>query len=334
MNRNIYLIISLAFLLFTACKQKEQITIGFLYPSEVTERYNKESSYFKNYCATQGVEVIIKTASNDESIQLELANEMIEQGVDALVLIAANINTAGAIVRNAHAEGIPVMAYNRMIKNSEVDFFVASNNDLIGKAMVDGILKEKPSGNFVILGGDKFDKNGEDQYAAVKKYLKPKVESKQVNIVYETYIEKWDRDIASFEMEKVLQLYGDDIDAVIAGFDGMATGVIDVLESYGLAGSVAVSGQDAELTGCRNVIAGKQTVTVFHPLKTIAEKGAQVAIEMAKGKGLDAFVNSTEYNGLIDVPTHRVSSIAVNKNNIEEVLVGSGFYTKKELYGE
>lgn len=332
MKQVINLIIILVAIFTVGCKQKEQLTIGFLYPSEVTVRYNKESSFFKDYCATQGVKVIIKTASDDESIQIELANEMIEQKVDALVIIAANINTAGAIVRNAHAEGIPVMAYNRMIKNSDVDFFVASNNDIIGKAMVDAVLKEKPSGNFVILGGDKFDKNGEELQVAVKKYLKPKVDNKKVNIVYETFIEKWDRNIAAFEMEKVLQLNGDNIDAVIAGYDGMASSVIEVLQNYGLAGSVAVTGQDAELEACKNVIAGYQTVTIFHPLKSIAEKGAEIAIEMAKGKNLDNFVNSADFNGLKEVPTHRVNSIPVNKNNIEEVLVGSGFYTKKELF--
>ena len=319
--------------LFTAgCKKKEQLTIAFLYPSEVTERYNKESSFFKEYCAKQGVEVIVKTASDDESVQLELANEMIAQKVDALVLIAANINTAGAIVRNAHAEGIPVMAYNRMIKNSEVDFFLGSNNDIIGKAMVDAVLKEKPSGNFVILSGDKFDKNGEELHNAIKKYLKPKMDNKQVNIVYETFIEKWDPYIAAFEMEKVIQLFGDSIDAVIVGYDGMATAVIGVLDNYGLVGRVAVTGQDAELEACRNVIAGKQTVTIFHPLKIIAEKGAEIAIAMAKDKKLDSFVNSSDFNGLKEVPTHRVNSIPVNKNNIEEVLVGSGFYTKKQLF--
>ncbi len=185
-------ILTLFVMIFIAgCKQKEQKTIGFLYPSELILRYNLESNFFKEYCAKQGVEVIIKIASDDESIQMELANEMIEQKVDVLVLIAANIYSAGSIVRNAHIEGIPVMAYNRMIKNSDVDFFIASSNDVVGKAMVDAVLKEKPSGNFVILGGDKFDKNGEDLYAAIKKYLKPKIDNKQVNIVYETFIEKW-----------------------------------------------------------------------------------------------------------------------------------------------
>ena len=332
MKNIISLLLLLIGVFFSGCNKKEQLTIGFLYPSNLTVRYNKESSLFKAYCAMQDVEVIVKSASNDESLQIEIANELIEQGVDALVVIAANINTAAVIVRNAHTEGIPVMAYNRMIKNSEVDFFVGSNNDLIGNVMVDAVLKQKPSGNFIILGGDKFDKNGEELQASIKKYLTPKLDNNQINIVYETFIEKWDPNIAAFEMRKVISLFGDDIDAVFAGYDGMSTSIIEVLKEYDLAGKVAVTGQDAELVGCKNVIAGNQSMTVFHPLKTIAEKGAQIAIEMANGKSLKEFANSTENNGLIDVPTHRVNSIAVTKENIEKVLVESGFYTRKELF--
>ena len=327
-----YIVLLVLVVLFTGCKKEENITIGYLYPSDHLVRFNKEGQFIKSYCAERGVDVVIKTASMEESIQIEQANELIEEGVDALIIVAVNVNTAAVMVRNAHAEGIPVMAYNRMIKNCELDFFVASSNDLIGKIMVDAVLKEKPKGNFVILGGDKFDRNGEELQLSLMKYLKPKIENKEVNIVYNTFIEGWDGNVAAFEMEKVISLYGDDIDAVIAGFDGMSTGVIDVLKKHDLAGKVVVTGQDAQLDGCRNIIEGTQVVTVYHPLKTIAEKGAEIAIEMAKGNNLKKFANSTDDNGLIDVPTNRVNSIAVTKDNIDKVLIESGFYTREELY--
>ncbi|WP_083631191.1 substrate-binding domain-containing protein [Labilibacter marinus] len=332
MKKGFTIVLLLVLVIITGCNEKGTTTIGFLYPSKETDRFNKESNYFKQYCADKGVEVIIKTASNDESKQIDQCNELIELGVDALVIIAANVNTAAVMVRNAQAESIPVMAYNRMIKNCEVDFFVASNNDLIGKVMVDAVVKEKPTGNYVILGGDKFDKNGEDLQTALLKYLKPKVDSKDVNLVYSTFIEKWNPTIAAFEMEKVLSLHGHDIDAVVAAYDGMSSAVIEVLKKHGIEDNVVVTGQDAELEACKNVINGDQLMTVFHPLKTIAEKGAEIAIEMTKGSKLKDFVNSSEYNGTIDVPTNRVNSIAVTKDNIDEVLINSGFYTKQELY--
>ncbi len=334
MNKNLGLVlfILLAIVSITGCKQEEGLKIAFLYPAEEWVRFNKEAHFFKDYAEKNGVEVILETADNDESIQIQRANELFEKGIDALVLIAVNVNTAAAIVRNAHDADVPVMAYNRMIQNSEVDFFVASSNDLIGKLMVDALIKEKPNGNYVLLGGDLFDKNGEQLQRAVKKYLDPHIKNGSVNLVYETFIEKWSGEVAAFEMEKVISLYGDDIDAVIAGYDGMSGSVIEVLKKYNLAGKVAVTGQDAEINACKDILNGYQTMTVFHPLKTIAEKGAEIAIEMAKGKKLDDYKNSSDFNGTYDIPTHRVNSIMVTKDNMEEVLVKSGFYKKEQLF--
>ncbi len=330
----IHLVVLMLFnLLFIAgCSNKKQLTIGFLYPSDAIVRFNKESNFFKEYANKQGVSVIIEEASDDESIQIERGMELIEQGVDALVIIAVNVNTAAVIVREAHSEGIPVMAYNRMIKSSNVDFFLASNNDLIGKIMVDAVHEKYPEGKYVILGGNSFDKNGVDLQVAVKKYLKPHIESGSVNLIYETFIDQWNPSIAAFELEKIISLYGTDINAVIAGNDGMANAVIEVLEKYSLAGKVAVTGQDAEIIGCKNILSGKQIVTVFHPIQSLAEKAAEIAIEMAKGKSTERFANSSEYNGHKEIPTHRVNSIAVNEKNIEEELINSGFYRKEDLY--
>lgn len=330
--KHFILAFSLVFLFLTGCKSDSDLKIGFLYPSNDIVRFNKESEFFKTYAEGKGIGVLIRAAANDEAIQYQQAVELVEEGIDALVIIAVNVNTSAAIVRLAKDNNIPVMAYNRMIVNSDLDFFVASSNDQIGKIMVEAAIKEKSGGNFVILNGDKFDKNGEDLQKAINKYLTPYVEEGKVNVIYETFIEQWSGEIAGFEMDKVISSFGTNIDAVISGFDGMSEGVIDVLKKYDLNGKVAVTGQDAEIRGCRNVIEGNQVVTVFHPLNKLAEKAAEIAVEMAKGKKVNEFVNSTEISGDYEIPTHRVNSIAITKDNIDEVLIKSGFYKKEEIY--
>ncbi len=314
------------------CSNKKNLKIAFLYPSKTIERFRKESEYFKAYAEKQGIEVIIKDSEVDETIQKAQALEVIEQGVDAIVIIAVNVNTGAAIVREAKENDVKVLAYNRMITNSDVDFFVASNNDQIGKSMIDAVIKEKQGGNFVILGGDKFDKNGLDLQAAIKKYLKPYISNGKVNIIYETFIEQWSDVIAQHEMQKVISLYGTDIDAVISGFDGMSDAAIKVLKNYDLAGKTSVTGQDAELRGCRNIVKGYQSMTLFHPLKSLAEKAAEISIEIAKGKDPKKFVNSTENNGFGDIPTHRVNSIVITKDNIDKELINTGIYSREEVY--
>lgn len=319
-------------ILLVGCSKTKQNTIGFLHPTKDIIRFRIESKAFQSYCKPKGYNVIIKDANNDEALQIEQARELIAQGVDMLVIIAVNINTSAAIIREAHENNIPVMAYNRLIENCEVDFFMGSNGDQIGKIMVDALMKESGGGKFVILGGDKFDKNGLDLQKSTEKYLQPYIDQGKVEVVYKTYIEQWMPSIAKYEFEKIVSLYGTDIDAVLAGSDGMAEAVINVLKEHGLQGEVAVSGQDAELRACKAILTGNQTVTVYHPLKKIAQKGAEIAIEMINERDLSEYINSSEYNGLIDVPTHRVNSVGVNKNNIQEVLVDSKFYTKEQVY--
>lgn len=331
--KNIYivLLIIIVFLL-KACKSEDDIKIGFLYPSKEILRFNKEVGFFKKYANDKGVQVIVKQASNDEAIQFQQATEVINQGVNALVIVAVNVNTSAAIVRLAKSKDIPVVAYNRMIVNSDLDFFVASSNDQIGKIMVDAAIKEKPQGNYVIFNGDKFDKNGDELQKAISKHLLPHVNAGKVNVVYESFVENWSNENSAYEMEKVISTLGKNIDAVLAGFDGMAEGVIEVLKKYELNGKVVVTGQDAELRGCRNIVEGNQTVTVYHPLNKLAEKAAEITIEIAKGNSVTQFVNSTEVSRDYKIPTHRVNSIAVTKDNIDEVLIKSGVYKKEEIY--
>ncbi len=328
------LLLALCLIVLMGCKEESNKTIAFLRPNITHKRFNIEAEAFKAYCEPRGYKVILRHSGDDESMQIEQAREMIAQNVDLIVIVAMNINTAAVVVREAHEAGIPVMAYNRLLKNCEVDFFMSSNVDLFGKEMVDALIQKSGGGNFVILGGDKFDKNGLDLQMAISKYLKPYQESGEVKVIYKTYIEQWSAKDAAFEMEKVISLYGTDIDAVLVGYDGMATEVIKVLDKYGLAGKVAVSGQDAELDACKNIINGKQTITVYHPLKEIAEKAGQIAIRMIEGKSLKEFIDGTEYNGLINVPTHMVKSIGVTTDNLDKVLIDSGFYTKEQVYSE
>ncbi len=327
------IIVLCVLVVLVGCKgSNEKLTIGYLYPSDELIRFNKEGNYIKDYAQKHSADVILKSASYDDAVQIHQAKELIEEGVDALIIVAVNVNTSAAIVREAKDNDVPVIAYNRMIQNSDVDFFVASSNDLIGKIMVDAVMKKIDGGNFVVLNGDKFDRNGVELQQSIHKYLKPYEDKGKVNIIYESFIESWSKDIAAFEMEKVLSLYGTDIDAVISGFDGMADGVINVLKKYDLNGKVIVTGQDAEIEGCKHILDGDLEVTVFHPYKKMAEQAAKVALNMAAGKSVKEFVNSVEKNGDYEIPTQRVNSIAITKDNMDEVLIKSGFYKKEDIY--
>lgn len=319
-----------AFIL-SGCSRSDKVKLGFLYTSDVTERYVKEAAFFKKRAQQLGAEVIVEHADGKEALQYEKAVEMLEAGVDAIAIISVNGNTAAAIVRKAHEYNVPVLGYNRLIQNCELDLFLSGNNETIGSAMVNEVLKVKPQGKFIILGGSKDDRNGFELQQSLERNLKAAVDAGKVEILYKTFIEDWNPAYAAYELKQVLSYTGAKPDAVIAGFDGIAETAIQVLEEYGYT-DVAVTGQDAMLTAVKNIIAGKQTMTVFHPLQTNAFRAAELAIDLADQKLPKETELSYVNNGLIDVPTIKIESIPVTIDNIDEVLIDSGFYTKEQVY--
>ncbi|WP_010664299.1 substrate-binding domain-containing protein [Marinilabilia salmonicolor] len=327
---------TLLVVLFTAlpsCKKSEGKKIGFLYSSNVTIRFNKESQFFKERAKELGVNVVIDHAGDNDAVQYEKAIQMMEDGIDLLTLIAVNINTAENIVKEAKARDIPVIAYNRLIANSDLDVYISGNNDELGKDMVGYALKQKPSGNYVILNGDRFDKNAVELMESIDETLQPHIDAGKINILYKTFIESWNPVNAAHELEQLMKANPEPIDAIVSCFDGMSVGCIEVLEKYDLAGKVIITGQDAQLESCRRIVEGTQHMTMYHPLKQIAYKAADVAVDILNGEKLDKTHEITySNNGFKDVPTVQISSIPVTKENIDKVLIESGFYKREEIY--
>ncbi|WP_439184387.1 substrate-binding domain-containing protein [Carboxylicivirga taeanensis] len=329
-----WLTLLLMMLLTSACNNESAISLGFIYSTPKTERYVKEAMYFKNYAEKQGVKVYVEHGNGDAALQYQKAIELFDKGIKGLAIIAVNANTAAAIVREGHERGVTVMAYNRLIKNCDLDFFVSGDNDALGRMMVEEIVKVKPTGDAVILGGDKYDRNAVELMEAIKSYLNPHVESGRINVKYETFVEEWSGENAAYELEQYLSYTGRMPDIIFAGFDGIANGCIDVIENYDGAKQVFISGQDATIEGAKNIMAGKQQMTAFHPLNEASTKAAEVLIKLVKNKskGRD-LANSAVNNGQKDVPTVKIPSVALTKENLEKVLINeTGFYKREQLY--
>ncbi len=329
----LFALVVLAFM-NNACQSGNAVKIGFLYTSPNTERYVKEANYFKQHAQSLGADVIVGHGEGDEAKQYNKAIEMFDQGIEALTIISVNSNTAAAIVREGHSRGIKVIAYNRLIKNCDLDLYIAGDNVELGKIMVGEILKVKPRGKAIILGGDKYDRNAIELQASIKKELQPLKDRGEIEILYETFIEEWSAANAAFELKQFMSYTGEVPDIIFAGFDGIADACVKVLEEREIISKVYITGQDAELRGVKNILAGKQQMTAFHPLKQIAEQAAELVLKMLENENeLNKANLSYTNNGQKDVPTLKVVSIAVTKENLNKVLIEeSGFYTKEEVY--
>jgi len=143
----------------TSCLHNVKPKIGFLLPNLVSDRYLKEKEYFTKKIGELGGEAIIKSADYNDQLQIQQAQELISQGAKVLVVNSINLNSAAAIVRDAHDHNVKVIAYDRLISNCDLDYLLTFDNEKVGKLMTDYVTKLKPDGNYILLGGDKADKN-------------------------------------------------------------------------------------------------------------------------------------------------------------------------------
>jgi D-xylose transport system substrate-binding protein len=328
------LLILIIFLFMAACQKSESdVSIGFLIHSLASSRWQTDTRLIQQFAKEKGVQVIVKNAEGDENVQLGQAKELIEEGVDIIIVVAANQNTAAGIIRTAHERNVPVIAYDRMIRNSDVDYLVSFQYEKVGQLMIEYAIKNKPSGNYVMLWGDASDGNALFVQAAQVLAIEPYLKNGQVHLVYKTFIEGWAKENSLFMMKRVLEFSGKKIDAVICSNDPIAAGASEALANYGYNTSeVLITGQDATIEGCKNIINGKQTMTIYKSLNGIASQAVDLAIDVATKKH-KIKPSSQVFNGRRNVPAILLSPTAVDKSNIESTVIADGIFSKDELYG-
>lgn len=314
-----------------SCQQQKKVKIGFLFPNMVSGRYIKEKEYFIKKVNDLGGEALIASADYNDQVQIQQAKELIDQGAKVLVVNSINLNTAAAIVRNSHDKGVKVIGYDRLISNCDLDYFLTFDNEKVGKLMADYVTKIKPEGNYILLGGDKGDQNAVWVKGGQREALSSFINDGKIKIVYDIFVEDWSGDNARNEIKKYLDLSNHAPDAILSSYDGMSTGVINLLKDYNMAGQVLITGQDAEIDACRNIVKGYQIMTVYKSVRLLAEKAAEVSIKLSKGERItDA--NKKVNNGQKDVNSIFLDPVVVDKNNMKTTVIADGFQNEKDIY--
>jgi D-xylose transport system substrate-binding protein len=324
---------ALIILIVSSCKNMGTVKIGFLIPASVGYRWPIDQKYVEKAASEKGIEVITRSAENDENLQLKQAKELLEMGIDVLIVVAANANTAAAIVRDAHDYNVPVIGYDRLIKNSDLDYLVTFEGAVIGNLMVDYAISKKPEGNYVMLWGDAGDVNALLIKDAQEATLKPYIDNGKINIVYKTYVEDWSSANAYHIMQNVLAFSSKKIDAVITSYDGLALGALKALDEIGYEGDVIITGQDAELAAVKAIKDGRMSLSVYKSIGTTANAAVDLAIKLAKNEKVTN-INSTINNGRKNVPVLYLKPVAVTKNNIRETVIADQFYTEQQIFGD
>ncbi|MGD6830750.1 D-xylose ABC transporter substrate-binding protein [Sutcliffiella halmapala] len=308
----------------------DKIKIGFSMDTLEEERWLRDRDMFKAAVEALGAEVEIKAANGDDSEQILQAEKLISEGVDLLVVVPHNAEATAAIVNKAHLAGIRVISYDRLVKNSDIDLYVSFDNEKVGELQAEAITKLVPNGKYVYIGGADTDNNAHLFKKGVFNVLQPLINKGDITVVYDQWTKNWLPDNAFANMEAALAANNNEIDAVIAANDATAGKVIEALEKQGLAGKIPVAGQDAELMAAQRIVQGTQTMTVYKPIKTLAQEVAELAVRMAKGEYIDT--DRKVNNGKTEVPSVLLAPIAVDKENMDETVIRDGFHSREDVY--
>lgn len=311
-------------------KNEKKLTVGLSIASYQEERWLIDRDIFVAKCKELGADVIVQSANGDENTQAAQCEKMLSENINVLVIVPQNCDKASAIVDAANKSNVPVIAYDRLIRNCTLDAYITYDSEKIGELQAEYLVNKVPRGNYVLLGGAQTDYNSILITEGQMKVLKPLVDKGDINIVEKQWAKDWNPYEAKKIVENALNANNKNIQAVVASNDGTAGGAIQALAEKRLAGMVAVSGQDADLAGCQRIVEGTQSMTVYVPIKAEAEANAEAAIKLAKGEKFSG--NGKMDNGKLMVPTLLLTPISVDKDNIVETVIKDGYQKFEEVF--
>ncbi|MCL2164938.1 MAG: substrate-binding domain-containing protein [Oscillospiraceae bacterium] len=294
----------------------EKMKIGVSLPTQREERWVLDREAFERVGTELDVDVLIQIADNDAGRQQSQCENLISQGIQALVIAPHDADAAANIAELAHAANIPIISYDRLVQNADVDLYVTFDQYRIGQIMGEYVARNVDKGNIVVLSGDPADPTCVPLKQGAVDAIQPKVDSGDYTIVMEQECRDWEPREALRHAENALTANNNEIAAFIAPNDGTAGGIIQALAAQGLDGKVVVTGQDAEEDAVARIIEGTQSMTVYFNCAEMAEATLRAAVKMVNGESSGA--NSTENNGKIDVPTLGFPPYELNKDNYSD----------------
>ncbi len=309
----------------------EPVVIGFSMDTLKEERWQRDKDLVEKRAKELGMQVNVQVANGDDNLQIKQAENLLTQGVDVLIVAPHNGEIAASIVEAAHRQGVPVIAYDRLIKNSDVDLYISHQVVKMGEMQAQYLLdhvNKKPA-NFVIVGGSPTDNNALLLHQGQMNVLKPAVDRGDVKIVTDQYAKEWQASAALNIVENALTQANNQVDAVVSSNDGTARGVVQALEGQNLVGKVLVSGQDADLASMKLIVEGKQTMTIYKPLQPLANGAVEAAIKLARGEKVETV--ETIDNGFKKVAAILLEPVAVDRNNILSTVVKDGYHKLEDI---
>jgi D-xylose transport system substrate-binding protein len=306
------------------------IRIGLSMDTLKEERWQRDRDLFVARAKELGAEVLVQAANGDDKVQTQQAENLLTQGIDVLVVIPHNAEVSASIVESAKRQNVPVISYDRLIRNSEPDLYISFDNEKVGELQARYLLERAPKGNYVLIGGAPTDNNATLFRKGQMNVLQPAIDRGDIKVVADQWARDWLASEALRHTENALTQANNNVVAVVVSNDGTAGGSIQALEEQKLAGKVLVSGQDADLAALQRILAGTQSMTVYKPVSQLARRAAEAAVSLARHEKVETTAKVN--NSKIDVPSILLEPVVVDKNNIAETVIKDGYQKMEDIY--
>ncbi|WP_116952557.1 sugar ABC transporter substrate-binding protein [Jiangella endophytica] len=311
-----------------------ELQIALLLPENKTARYeshDRPAFVDRVHEVCSECETLVSNADQDAAHQQAQAEAALTNGADVLVLDPVDSRSASVIVRQAHAAGVPVVSYDRLVLDAPVDFHVTFDNEQVGQLQAEVLLAAvgDTAGELVVLNGSPTDDNS----ALFRRGAHSILDAAGVAVGAEVDVPDWSPDQAQEAMERALTTLGRDrVAGVYAANDGMAGGAIAAMKAAGLDPLPPVTGQDAELAAVRRILTGEQYMTVYKAVRTQARMAADIAVSLARtGEPPGGLRTSWVDNGHGRIPALMLEPVAVTRDTIAATVVADGFWSADEI---
>ncbi|MCO6392657.1 D-xylose ABC transporter substrate-binding protein [Aliihoeflea aestuarii] len=312
-----------------AAAKAEGLVIGVSWSNFQEERWKTDEAAMKEAIEAAGNSYISADAQSSAAKQLTDVESLISQGANALIILAQDSSAIAPAVQNAVDEGIPVVGYDRLIENPDA-FYLTFDNKEVGRMQAQSVFDVQPEGNYVFIKGSSSDPNADFLFAGQMEVLQDAIDSGAITNVGEAYTDGWLPANAQRNMEQFLTQSNNEVAAVVASNDGTAGGAIAALDAQGLAGSVPVSGQDADHAALNRIALGTQTVSIWKDSRELGKAAAEIANELAGGAAMTDIANVVQWsdgpNG-VDMNAVFLTPVAITKDNLD-VIIDAGWVSK------
>ncbi len=312
------------------------VKIGVSFATLQEEKWERDRANMEARAAELGAELIVQSANGDEELQNSQCENLITQGIDALIVIAQDSSAASSIVETAHEAGVPVVAHDRLIANCDLDFYVTFDCYFVGVLQAQYAVERAPKGNYFLISGSPTDNNAHLMREGQMSVLQPYIDSGDIKIVVDQWCDGWNPEEALKYTEDGLSANNNDVACVLTSNDGTAGGAIQALAEQGLTSEVIVTGLDAELAACQRVVEGSQSMTIYRRFALCDETAVEAAYMLAKGEdpGTKFEISATD-NGAVQVPSVLLNDpeyiFAATPENMN-IVIEDGWHAEADIY--